>query len=110
MATVTVSCKTPNGFIMQVGNREQIIRGYNSQHDFFNPDQTTGFTTVDKDLWEAWLKINKNHPLHTSGAVFAGSSDNAALAEAKERKDVKTGMEQIDPKKTKTVKTLTNED
>lgn len=112
MTTVTVSLKHPNGILMKVGNREIKINGWNSDNSLFiSPTEKVGVTPdVPADLWKAWLESHKNHPLHKNGLIFANTSESKVKAEAKERTGVKSGMEQIDPKNVKSVKTFTNED
>lgn len=99
MSTVTVSCKTPNGFLLQVGKAEQVIKGWNSNEiEVLSNVERVGFThEVDANLWKQWLEANKETLLVKNGLVFANESANKVRAEAKERKGVKSGSEAIDP-------------
>ena len=103
MATVVVSCKTPNGFIMEVDGVTQTINGWNSKEALvvILKDGTKAALTsdVDANLWDKWRSIYKYHELVANGCVFAESTENTAKAATKERTGVKSGMEALDPNK-----------
>lgn len=61
-----------------------IVRGY-------------ALTVIDADFWDHWFEINKMTRLVTEGLVFAHSSQRDARAEAKEKENVVTGLEPMDP-------------
>lgn len=97
MSNVIVSCKTPNGFIMEVNGVTQKINGFNSEYSIlvYEKGAAIGIThDVNEDFWKAWLSKHKNHPLVTGGHVFISKSENSARSQAKEMKAEKTGMEQ----------------
>lgn len=99
MSTVTISCKTPNGILMQVGKVQQKIKGWNDEERVIITSlEKVGITEeVDAGLWKSWLEQHKNHPLVVNGLIFANESTNKVKAESKERKGVKSGAEPIDP-------------
>lgn len=94
--TVTVGCKLPNGLIIEVADKKATLNGLNST----NVINSHGITEVDKGLWDAWLSANKELSFVKKGLVFAHEKEAATKAEAKEREDNKTGLEQLDPKAT----------
>ena len=99
MSTVTVSCKTPNGILMQVGNKEFKINGWNNNDSLIITSlEKVGIThDVPADLWKAWLEQHKDHPLHKNGLIFANASTSTVKAESKERKGTVSGLEALDP-------------
>ena len=52
---------------------------------------------VRKDLWDQWYEQNKTSKLVKQRVVFASPSLQAATAEARENRSVKSGMEPVDP-------------
>jgi hypothetical protein len=52
---------------------------------------------VPKDLWDRWLDQNKETNLVRKGIIFAAPSMMAATEEAKKARDVKSGLEPVDP-------------
>ena len=101
MSTVTVMCKTPNGFIMEVNGVAKQINGWNTQTGSIiqvaQLEKVGQTDDVDENFWNAWLSKYKDHPMVSNGLVHAQSSANSAKAEAKERKGTKSGAEAIDP-------------
>jgi hypothetical protein len=55
---------------------------------------------VPKDFWDEWVKKNKDLAFVREGLIFA--QPNAASAEAvkREREDLKTKLEPLDPRNT----------
>lgn len=100
MSTVSISCKTPNGILMQVGENTVTINGWNAKESIIVPVghiEKVGITEdVPTALWKAWLEKHKNHPLVVNGLIFAAETTNRAKAESKERKGVKSGAEALD--------------
>lgn len=100
MSTVTIACKLPNGIIMQTGEHKPVrINGWNN-----NLIQGAGHgltENVPADLWEAWSKEHAESKLVKGGFVFTAKSERDAKSKAKERKDNKSGHEQL-PKVEKT--------
>jgi hypothetical protein len=53
---------------------------------------------VPKAFWGQWLEQNKNIDMVRNGLVFAHDEHRSVEAEAREKKDVRSGMERLDPK------------
>jgi hypothetical protein len=99
---VAVGCKIPTGLHLDLvandgakirhtlkgANAARIVGGY-------------GITeNIPVEFMERWLKKNSRHPAVLSGAIFYHTDVNGAKATAKERCDLVTGLEPIDPLKT----------
>lgn len=93
MATVTVGCKLPNGFIIEAGDKRAVLAGANSSTIVGGHGITEG---VDKDLWDAWSALHAELGLLKHGHIFAHEKTANTNAEAKDRADEKTGLEPID--------------
>jgi hypothetical protein len=52
---------------------------------------------VPRHLWECWLEQNKHSDMVRNRIVFASGDYHRAMDEARELKDVKSGLEPIDP-------------
>ena len=116
---VYVACKLPLGLTLEIikaGNewnpappgervvlkgannvREPGLLGSQGQHPY-------SLTPVNRSFWERWLSANKDLTFVTKGQVFvveekgtAAAAKERAKAMAKERMQIKTGMEAIDP-------------
>ena len=94
---ITIGCKLPNGHILEVGtgegrrtvklngaNTARIVGGY-------------GFTEVEKDFWDAWLKKNAGLEFVRKGMLFAHKTPRDAEAEAEERAGERSGFERLNP-------------
>lgn len=90
---VTVACKLPHGLQLQVGDKKLIARGANA------PDAIAGFglTAMPEDFWNAWEAEHKTFEPFVKGLIFAQPKNGDARAEAKEKEDLKTGLEPLDP-------------
>jgi hypothetical protein len=101
MSTVTISLKWPKSILMQVGDREFKLNGWNAKEQIIitlGNQERAGITEdVPADLWNAWREKFKDHPLLVNGLVFAESSTNKAKEATKERKGIKSGVEALDP-------------
>ena len=53
---VTVGCKLPSGFVMQVGAKSVELNGLNKVAVY---GADAGFTEVEKAFYDAWLVENK---------------------------------------------------
>ena len=127
-ATVTVACKLPHGIILREFVMDKItepvigggardteiaratgktfkISGYAAPIDK-RPEATvigglTGFALthgVPRDLWDNWLRANKDSDMVTRGLVFAADSEHYAKDKAKDFDKLKNGLEPLDPK------------
>lgn len=93
--TVTVACKLPNGLHLDHAGKRVTLNGGHHKDAVAGH----GLTTVDKDFWDAWLKAHEwYHPVK-QGHVFAHGQEASARDKAKERAEVKTGFEGINPQK-----------
>lgn len=100
--TVTVCCKYPNGFTMELGNRDDpeyrtyTLRGISHMRI---AGAEWGITEgIPKDFWEAWKTAKKDFKFIKGGFIFAQDKAIDAKAAAKEMAGVKTGLERLKPK------------
>ena len=97
MATVTVASKLPWGYIARVNDSEVTFNGANDTSNVAGYGMTRN---VDASFFEAWKAANAGTPLATGGTIFALAKDDMVRAQAREiTKDVRTGLEGIDPAK-----------
>jgi len=52
-----------------------------------------------KAFWEVWLSQNKNSAMVKNGVIFAQNNEASVRDRAKDGKDIKSGMERVDPAK-----------
>lgn len=52
---------------------------------------------IPRDFWERWLEQHRNDPVVTNNLVFAHGTLDGASGMSRERKDVESGLEGIDP-------------
>lgn len=91
---VFIGCKLPCGLTIDHGGVSVTLGGSRS------PGASSGFgvTPVDKDFWDAWRKsLGGGFAPLDSGAIFAVPTLSAAKGEAKSRRNVKTGLEGLNP-------------
>lgn len=93
-ATVTVGCKLPHGLILEVGKVQVAINGENKAVIAGGHGVTEG---VDKEFWDAWVAAHPNYKPLTSGLIFAHEDKKDAIAQVKERKGQKHGLERLNP-------------
>lgn len=100
MSTVTVSCKNPNGYLMQVGDKTIHLAGWNTANAtviyLADGSQAALTSDVPEDMWNVWREKFKAHDMFVNGLVFSSATDSRAKAETKERKGVKSGLEALD--------------
>ena len=94
MAQVTVGCKLPNGIILEMGDKRQLINGSNGALIIGGHGITEN---VDKDFFEAWLAAHADLPFVTGGFLFANDKASNTSAEAKDNATSATGFEGMDP-------------
>lgn len=124
--TVTVACKLPNGLALRVFNMVDkdehvmgggvktvkvaqeiadrvILNGWSHPQNHGSVHQIEGGFAltpgVDKQFWDKWLEQNKESDVVRNGLVFAHANTNSAASASRERKDVRSGMERLDPAK-----------
>lgn len=122
--TVTVALKHPHGLILRlydmvevdeplmgggyktVKRAQQIpgevrINGYSQPNKKVPPAATSGAFAltygVPKLFWEKWLADNKGHPYVEKGLIFAAASNGYVSQKAKEREELRSGLEPINP-------------
>jgi hypothetical protein len=125
-ATVTVACKLPHGFVLQLQKRVEATQpamgGGLTQTTVWVPDpdvdpitiygnahpqnmapiapMANGFALthgVPKDFWDAWVDQHKRLPAVKNGLIFAHENVSKSRDEAKEKANERTGLERIDP-------------
>lgn len=124
--TVTVACKLPHGLKLRLFNmidtqepilgggyrtvkvaREQAksitIKGWSHAQNMAPDAPIVGgyalTMNVDKDFWDAWLEQNQELDAVRNKLIFAHEKPVNAEAESKEKRDVRSGLERLDPKK-----------
>ncbi|MDS7935662.1 hypothetical protein RMB03_17425 [Acinetobacter sp. V91_7] len=101
---VTIGCKLPTGFVMQVEKTCISINGANTS-------KLIGGHGITEDVpltfWEAWVAEHKNHDFYLNGLVFANSKLKSTESEAKEKVDNASGTEPLDQNDKGTVHTRT---
>lgn len=101
--TVTVCCKYPNGFLMEIGtNRDDPdyrsigLKGISHMRI---AGAEWGITEgVPKDFWDAWRESKKHFKMIKGGFIFAQDSKKEAIAVASSMSGLKTGLEKLKPK------------
>lgn len=97
--TCVVGCKLPHGLTLELRAKDgEVVRytakGMNSARIFGGYGLTEGIPT---DFMEAWLTKNAKHPAVVNQSIFMHSSGRGAQARAKELREVRTGLDTIDP-------------
>jgi hypothetical protein len=121
--TVTVALKHPNGLLLRLhqpvevnvpvlGGGTRTEKQYHPTGDVVrlngnahpqdkapSSPQVEGFalTVVPKDFWDAWRAQNADHPMIKSGLLIAHEKEANTNAEARAKKDLKSGLERLDP-------------
>jgi len=99
-AVVTVGCKLPHGLLMEMGKRGNEdykavqLRGCQSSRIVGG----FGMTEVSEEFMTAWLKKYSKAPFVKKGMVFIMPDAASAADVAKERSEIKTGFERLNPK------------
>lgn len=104
---VKVACKLPNGIRFETPYGEVLLKGVRMSEIVkaggYLPTGTYNITPVDANAWD-WILANySDQPMIQNGVIFAEEKYESAKSKALELTDeVKSGFEQIDPKKLKT--------
>jgi hypothetical protein len=100
-ATCIVGCKTPHGLFLQLfaddGKtviKSHRVKGMNANHIFGGYGLTDG---IPVDFMTEWLKRNEELPVVKNNLVFMHTDPRSAEARAKEGRELRTGLESIDP-------------
>lgn len=98
-STYIIGCKLPAGLVISHEGQKVKLAGTNDSL-LINGFGIT--RDVPAELWEGFAKTFADQPLLRNGVVFAVADEESAKDASQERKDQKTGMEQLDPKKQQT--------
>lgn len=100
--TVTICCKFPNGFLMELGLRDDpdyVSIGLKGISHMRIAGAQWGVTEgVPKDFWDKWSASKKDFKFIKGGFIFAQSDAKEARAQAKAMDGLKTGLERLVPK------------
>lgn len=108
--SVTVCLRNHFDIAFEIDDRKIVIKGHNARlrgldGGVLDSGYAFGETVIPTKDWEA-IKAkygqDPNNKLFANGYIFAAVSKEDARAEAKEKENLKTGLEPIDPKKTAT--------
>lgn len=96
---VTVGCKLPNGLHLDLKDRSgEVVRvtlnGANSSRIIGGYGLTEN---VPAEHITEWLKKNSRHAAVINKHIFVHSQTESAVSIAKEQREIKTGVEPIDP-------------
>lgn len=104
--TVVVYCKIPNGYHLTVKDAAGVDHTYRINGPLNKKQQPDapvifghGATRIPKEFWEEWLAEHKELEPVKREHIFATAKPQDGKAMARERKDNRTGLEGIDPKK-----------
>lgn len=95
-STYIIGCKLPSGLVISHEGQKLKLAGTNDSL-LINGFGIT--RDVPAELWEGFAKTFADQPLLRNGVVFAVTDEASAKDASQERKDQKTGLEQLDPKK-----------
>lgn len=124
---VTVGCRLPNGIILrtfdmvdtaEVGPTQTRTvkmarfsgKEFKINGNAFAQNKAPRFGQIDNhgyaltpnvpaEIWNDWKAQNADAEILVRGHIFAHGEERSVRAEATEKKDVKTGMERLDPRK-----------
>jgi hypothetical protein len=99
---VSVGCKLPHGIHLdmkaQDGSLQRVtLKGANDARIVGGYGITEN---VSAEFMTAWLKKNARHAAVVNQSIFLHNDTRSAESMAKERRDIPTGLEGIDPVKT----------
>lgn len=93
--TVVVGCKLPHGLHLEHKGTRVTLNGTHSSRVL----NGHGITHVDAELFEKWLAEHNDYAPVKAGLIFAHEKEDNTRAEAKEKKNNKSGLEPLDPEK-----------
>lgn len=98
---VVVGCKLPHGLVLRVKNKdgsivEHTLNGSNASRIVGGFGLTEN---LPEDFMKRWLHENSRHPAVINGSVFIHNDVKSAKSMARERGELPTGFESIDPVK-----------
>lgn len=99
--TCIVGCKLPHGLHMQLRDprtktvvEAHVAKGNNAARIVGGYGLTEAIPT---EFMSKWLKQNENHPAVVNGSIFVSDTGRNAEARAREGRELKTGIEALDP-------------
>lgn len=98
--TCIVGCKLPHGLTLELRTDDgkvvgkHTLKGSNAARIVGGYGLTEG---VPIAFMEEWLKRNADHSAVKAGSVFIHTNTRGAEARAKEGRNIRTGLEAIDP-------------
>jgi hypothetical protein len=100
--TVTVYCKLPNGFLIELGQRDDpdyVSVGLKGISHMRTAGAEWGITEgVARDVWERFKKEKKDFKIIKGGFIFAQDDAKDAAAQGKAMAELRTGLEKLKPK------------
>ena len=103
--TVIVYCKINNGFHLTVKAADGVDHTIRINGPCNKPASDVpvifghGATRIPKEFWDQWAKEHANFDLVKNEHIFAADKPATGKEMARERKDNRTGLEGLDPKK-----------
>lgn len=97
--TCVVGCKLPHGLKLELRNESGVVqahtlKGANDTRIVGGYGLTDGIPT---SFMTTWLERNAKHPAVVNGAIFMHDSVRGAESCAREFRELRTGIEAIDP-------------
>lgn len=103
---VTVGCNLSNGLHLDLKGKDGPVRftlkGRNAARIYGGFGITEG---IPEDFMREWLKRNAKHPAVVNGSIFVHEDAASAQDIGKERREIRTGLEPIDPVRSGMLKT-----
>lgn len=105
MAKIIVACRHPSGVNFPLPDGRTLTLAGAYTHNSFDPKigrllpGAVGLTEVEDSVWDKVKEDYADHPLLTTGAVFAQDTAGKAKAQAKADAPDKNEMAGIDPQK-----------
>lgn len=107
---VTVACKLPNGLVIDLKQEDGTYAAFTLNGAFKAPGVLdrrvketapgeVGLTPIPKEFWNKWSELNKDFAPFKNGLIFAQKNPREALAEARDKESVKTGLERLEKPK-----------
>lgn len=97
--TCIVGCKLPHGLHLELkDNRGRTIR--HTLNGMNNAKIIGGYGLTDNiptEFMQEWLRMNSEHPAVVNGSIFMHNDTNGAVSRAKEGREIRTGLEAINP-------------
>lgn len=94
--TITVACKLPSGLTIEHGGKKLELEGSHGALSVGGYGLTKG---VDEDFFNGWLLEHEEFAPVKAGLIFAQPTADRAADQAREMRDVRNGMEGLNPHK-----------